>query len=173
MAVQQRIRQGIRALFAFTRSVDYALAADYLNEAQLDLLKQLSRAEQLHSINVLRDVQAQGKVPIDLAQAALLHDVGKSRWPLAIWQKTIVVIFRKLSPEQFTRWGQGQPDNPWRRPFVATMQHPAWSAEMAARVGLSERALWLIAHHADDFEQWQQHPYAPLLKRLQQADDAN
>src|SRR5215213_6736056 len=98
MAIQ-RLRQGIRALFAFTQPVDFDLAASYLTPAEMALFRQMRRSEQLHSLNVLRTVLAESAaaqqfVPPELAVAALLHDVGKSRYPLAVWQKTIAVLVR-------------------------------------------------------------------------------
>ncbi len=173
MAAANRLRQGVRALIAFTHEVDYALAGAYLNPAQLALFKQMKRSEQLHSLNVLRGVMAQGDVPHDLALAALLHDVGKTRYPLAVWQKTVAVIFRRLSPARFVAWSACDPRHLWYRPFVVSESHPRWGAELVAATGASERALWLIAHHADPLRERTAHPHAPLLARLKRADDVN
>jgi hypothetical protein len=173
MRLTYRFGQGIRALFAFTQSVEVSLAEAYLNPSLLRLFQQLKRNEQLHSLSVLRDVLAQGETPHDLAVAALLHDVGKVRYPVAVWQKTLAVAVRELLPQQFIRWSQGDPRNPWQRAFVVYVQHPQWSAALLAEAGASERACWLAAHHAEAWAQWQTHPYAPLLQRLKQADDSN
>lgn len=173
MAAAQRLRQGIRALLAFARPVDHALAAQYLAPPLLACFRQMRRSEQLHSLNVLRAVLAQGSTPDDLAVAALLHDVGKARYAFPVWQKTLVVLVRAGFPAWFERLANGSAGNFWQRPFVVSHQHPAWSAEIAAAAGASERALWLITHHADPLAQWADHPHVHLLKRLQQADDAN
>jgi hypothetical protein len=169
MAAVNRLRQGVRALIAFTHEVDYALAGAYLNPRQLALFKQMKRGEQLHSLNVLRGVMAQGDVPGDLALAALLHDVGKTRYPLAIWQKSVAVIVRRFSPGRFAAWSARDPRHPWFRPFAVSVGHPRWSAELVAVTGASERALWLIAHHDDRAAA----AASPLLARLQRADDVN
>jgi hypothetical protein len=174
MAATQRVRQGIRALLAFTRAVDYDLVAEYLSPQQLALFRQMRRSEQLHSLNVLRSALAQGPVPDDLAVAALLHDVGKVRHPLAIWQKSLAVIVRAFSPGLFRRWSQVEQPRPWQLACVVAEQHPAWSAELAAAADTSERALWLISHHDRSATDWgENHPHVYLLKRLQAADDAN
>ncbi|MBZ0279825.1 MAG: HD domain-containing protein [Anaerolineae bacterium] len=173
MAAVQRLRQGFRALFAFSQTVDLELAAQYLSPKLLSLFRQMKRSEQLHSLNVLQDVLAQGSTPHDLAIAALLHDVGKSRYPLAVWQKTASVLVRAMLPNLFHKWSMGNPANMWQRPFVVYVQHPVWSADMLRQADASEAAVWLAAHHADSSAQWDGHPYLPLLRRLQQADNAN
>lgn len=173
MSAAQRIRQGVQAVLAFTHAVDYNLAAAYLTPAQLDLFKQMRRTEQLHSLRVLTAILNQGDPPHDLAVAALLHDVGKSRYPLAVWQKTLVVLARKMLPRLFHRWSQGNERTIWKRPFIVAANHPAWSAELASVTQISERTLWLMRHHADPAAKWQDHPDHHLLKRLQAADDTN
>lgn len=174
MATTQRLRQGIRALFAFTQTPDDALAQTYLNAEQMALFKKMRLSEQLHSLNVLRDVLAQDSdTPLDLAISALLHDVGKIRYPLAIWQKTITVIVRKVSPTRYQQWSDKNPQNLWYRAFVVAEKHPLWSKQLVEETSTSECALWLIEHHADSLDQWHGHPNAGLLSRLKQADDAN
>lgn len=174
MSAVSRLRQGVRAVFAQTQTVDYALADHYLNPEQRGLLRRLNRGEQLHSLNVLRDVLAQeAHTPHDLAVAALLHDVGKSRYPMRVWQKTLAVLCRKFAPATYQRWSEGDPHDSIARACVVAEHHPAWSRDLVAPTGASERALWLIGHHADPLDDWQEHPHALLLRRLQRADDAN
>lgn len=174
MAAVQRVRQGLRALFAFSKQVDYPLAEQYLSAKQMTLFCQMSKSEQLHSLNVLRDVLAQSPhTPRDLAVAALLHDVGKMRCRLTIWEKSFGVLMRWFAPGLFRRWAERDTIRWWMRPAVVMVHHPAWSVEEAQAVETSSTALWLIAHHADAPEQWHQHPNHDLLRRLKQADDAN
>jgi hypothetical protein len=173
MIAVYRIKQGLRALFAFSRPVDDDLAAQVLSPELLNLFHAMRRSEQQHSLNVLRTLMAQGSVPDDLAVAALLHDAGKSRYPFPVWQKTLVVLVRAFTPSLFRRLRSGSETNGLQRPFVLSVHHPAWSADMVNAAGGSERAVWLIAHHADPLEQWADHPHAELLQRLRAADDAN
>ena len=173
MAATQRLRQGIRALLAFSRPVDTALAAEYLSPALMTCFEQMRRSEQLHSLNVLRGTLVQGSTPPDLAIAALLHDVGKSRYPFPTWQKTLVVLIKTFTPRLFQRLSQGSEKNFWQRPFVLSKHHPAWSAQIVAAAGAPECAVWLVAHHADSLSRWADHSYLHLLERLKQADDTN
>lgn len=170
----QRVRQGVRALLAFSRPVDDALAARYLTPEQMALFKAMLRVEQQHSLNVLRAVlRQQADTPHDLAVAALLHDAGKARYPLAVWQKTLTVLVRALLPGQYGRLSRGDPRHPIARPFVVSACHAAWGAELLAATGASETAVWLVRQHADPLAAWADHPCVGLLARLKAADDAN
>lgn len=174
MAASNRIRQGVRALLAFSQPVDFDLAASYLTDAQMDHFRQMSRTVQLHSLNVLRDILKQEtRTPQDLAVAALLHDVGKARYHLAVWQKTLVVLVRKFAPNLYARWSAAETLTYWRAPFVVAEYHPRWSAAVLRETGASERAIWLAEHHQDTAAQWREHPHYALLVRLQRADDLN
>ncbi len=171
--VAYRLQQGLRALFAFSQDVDWSLAEQYLSPSLMALFRQMDRGEQLHSLAVLCDVLAQGDTPSDLAVVALLHDVGKSRYHINVWQKTWAVIVRAIVPDTYYRWSKGDPLNLWRRPFVVYEQHPKWSAELMRAAGASEVACWLAEHHANKHETSPAPAPIAWLKRLQQADDQN
>ncbi|MBZ0298463.1 MAG: hypothetical protein K8J31_01925 [Anaerolineae bacterium] len=173
MTASYRIRQGLRALFAFSQPVDDDLAAAFLTPTLMHVFRSLRRSEQLHSLKVLRTIQSQGSISPDLAVAALLHDAGKSRYPFPVWQKTLVVLVRAFLPRLFTRLSSGSERNLLCRPFVLSVQHPAWSADQVAAAGGSATAVWLIAHHADPLDRWADHPCVQLLKQLRDADDTN
>jgi hypothetical protein len=173
MSARSRLRQGMRALIGFTRPIDYALAAAHLSETQMALFRRMRHVEQLHSLNVLRALRAGGTVDEALAVAALLHDVGKSCYPLALWQKVAAVLLRRFIPRAVARWSTGDPAQAWMRPFVVYAHHPAWSADLLRAAGSAADAVWLAQHHQDDPATWRGHPLHPALLRLQAADDLN
>jgi len=168
MSARQRLQQGVRALIAFTRPVEDELAQKYLNNAQMALFKRMKRSEQLHSLNVLRHL---GDVSHDLAVAALLHDCGKICYPLAIWQKSIAVIIRKIAPNRYMTWSKKSPKHLWYKAFVVAENHPQWGADLVSETGASAQTIWLIAHHAD--KSCPLHAYGNALRDLQRADDVN
>jgi hypothetical protein len=175
MTALYRITQGVRALFAYTQTVDYTLPERYLTAPQLALFKQMKPGEQLHSIRVLRAVLAQeADTPHDLIVAALMHDSGKTRYPLSVYGKSIAVVVEKLLPPLYHHANRQDPARAiWARPFVVRAHHPRWSADLLRDMGASARAVWLVEHHDEVVAMWMEHPHAGLLWRLQQADDTN
>ncbi len=165
MGAGRRLRQGLNALLAFAQPVDQALAERHLTPELQQCFNRLRRSEQLHSLRVLRALQAEGAPGPDLAVAALLHDLGKTRWPFPLWQRVLVVIVPALAPALARRLARGRESDLLARPFLLHEQHPAWGARMARAAGASERAAWLIGNHAgaagDDDE----------LARLRAADE--
>jgi len=179
MGAKYRLTQGLRALTAFRETPDVQMAARFLSQPQLALFRGLPLMEQRHALNVLNDALAQpiptddSRALDDLAVAALLHDCGKARYRVRVWQKTLPVLIHKLSPRLFDWMAARNPKNPFWRGFAVKAHHPAWGAQVASELGVSERALWLITHHQDQPEQWDSHSHAALLRALQTADDAN
>lgn len=124
-----------------------------LTVRQLSLFKKLAPSEQVHAIRVFHKVREQSHVQKasdhpDLFVAALLHDIGKSRFPLRLWERVAIVLGKWLFPRKVESWGEGSPKG-WARPFVVAAQHPSWGAEMAGKFGVSPLAQSLILHHQE------------------------
>ena len=118
--------------------------------------------EQAHALRVMQQLAASdiqtGRLP--LLQAALLHDVGKTRAPLSLVERVIVVLVGRSWPWLIKHLG-------WR-PFVIARSHADWGAEMVAEAGAPPLTVKLVRLH--------QSPPAPddtLLAALQMADDDN
>jgi len=167
-----RLRQGLHALTAFARPLDEAEAAAVLPLPLLGLFRRMRRSEQQHSLRVLRVLQAQGHTHPDLLAAALLHDVGKSRYPLTIFGRVMVVLARAAWPRQAAVWGAGEPRG-WRRPFVIAQQHPIWSAEDVAAAGASPLVAALVRRHQEQLDAAARSEEDRLLALLQAADAAS
>ena len=141
--------------------------AAVLSPAERALFDRLSFADQWHSVRVLGDLRGAGYNDPDLLAAALLHDVGKTRYRLTAWDRTVIVVGAALWPGRAARWGAGPVDS-WRRPFVVRAQHPAWGADMAAASGAAAAVVDLIRRHAE-----QPAGGDAALRALQWADDQN
>jgi hypothetical protein len=86
--------------------------------------------------------------------AALLHDVGKTRYPLHLWERIWIVLVQSVYPGCVARWGKEDDRQPeriewWRKAFVVAAQHPKWGAEMAAAAGTAPLAVDLIRRHQE------------------------
>ena len=173
-AALHRLGQGIRALLAFAMSPDLGLAQHYLTQREFAAFQTLSRAEQLHSLNVLRAVLgAEPNAPTALSSAALLHDVGKSRYHLAVWQKTLSVLILAFAPGISRRPSNDDLLSKWRSPLVVWARHPKWSGEILRECGSESAVIWLAENHHHDAERYRDQQYYPLLLKLQAADRAS
>jgi predicted hydrolase (HD superfamily) len=149
-----------------------ALAAEILSPPLLVLFQQMRRSEQQHSLNVLRTLRGWGYDNPALLTAALLHDVGKTRYPFYLWDRTIVVLVKAAVPSLAKKLGQGKPSG-LQRPFAVSFQHPQWSAEMVKAADADPLATALIEAHQQHMNGNPQNQMERLLAALQSADDAN
>lgn len=167
-----RLRQGMRAIVAFSHPVDDGAVAEVLTPSLMTLFKRMRRVEQLHSLRVMQTLIAQGHTDPDLLVAALLHDCGKSRYRFTLPERVAIVLARRFAPAAYARWSMGEPDG-WRRMFVIAARHPQWSAEDMQSAGASTRAAWLARRHQDSVEGVPTSEENRQLLALQQADDDN
>ena len=172
MSAAYRLQQGLHALGAWLRPVDDDLAAQYLSPPLFALYRRMRRSERLHSLRVLRDLLAAGHTQPDLLAAALLHDVGKTRYPFSLPEKVGVVLVKAIAPRLYRRWGSSVPEG-WRRPFAVSVQHPVWGADMAFHAGASPLTATLIRCHAEPPPDGLPEETARLLAFLQAADNRN
>jgi putative nucleotidyltransferase with HDIG domain len=165
-----RLGQFRRHLGSQLDAAELAAARKILTPAQMDLFLQMSPGEQSHSLEVLRRLDAQGERHPDLLTAALLHDVGKTRLPLRLWERAWIVLagrfFRREAPSQAL---EKQPW--WQKPLAVAEQHPVWGAEMAQAAGCSARAVSLIRRHQEKMTLNLQAEEDLLLAKLQAVDD--
>ncbi len=173
-ALRHRLGQGLRALLAFATRPDLDLAQQYLSACEFRAFCQLARAEQLHSLTVLRRaLAADPAAPPALTAAALLHDVGKARYRLAVWQKTAAVLIQAGAPALSRRLSQGERLTVWRAPFIVGARHAKWSGETLRACGSDAAVVWLVERHQEEAAAFRGHALYELLLRLQEADNGN
>ena len=140
------------------------------------LFVRMQPGEQVHSLHMLEKLLAQGEKHSDLLVAALLHDVGKSRRKLRLWERAWIVLSRAIWGQRAAQWGSASVSDLaslpfWKQPLVVAEQHPGWGAEMVAAAGGTPLAVTLIRCHADKPANAQQSPEGRLLALLQFVDD--
>lgn len=144
--VAYRLKQAWRQLWIAPHAIDMQLVADVLPDAALALYKRMSRSDQAHTCCVLAALRRSQHVSTDLAQAALLHDVGKAGARLSLPFRTMVVILRWLSPGTLRKLGEFETPA-WRRPFYIQRHHAAIGAGLCAAAGCSPRVVQLVMSH--------------------------
>ena len=170
MRILYRTRQVWHALISFPATEELAQVRSTLTPSLMSLFNRMQASEQAHSLRVFNQLLAQGEKNVDLLVAALLHDVGKSRHPLRLHERVMVVLAKTLFPERVKRWGQGDPSG-WRRPFVVAEQHPAWGAEMVTQAGASPLVAALVYRHQENLQGEVVNREDRLLYRLQLLDN--
>lgn len=172
--ISYRVRQFQNALVADPNPDDLEIVRNLLTPAQMDLFICMQPSEQAHSIQVLKRICATEDIQVDdqfkdLYVAALLHDVGKCRYPLRLWERVIIVLTKTFIPGKLAEWGRGKPSG-WRRIFVISECHPEWGAQMAAEAGTAPLAVDLIREHQNFYHTDTVSIKGLLLKKLQIAD---
>ncbi len=144
---------------------------DRLNPGELGLFERMSDSDQRHAYRVYTSLKTRGQVDPDLLAAALLHDVGKIKCKLSIWDRSVAVIGERVAPQKVDRWG-GVDGARWKRSFVIRKHHPDWGARLAAQAGSRPAVVDLIRRHQDS-SQDAENPTDELLALLQWADNQN
>ncbi len=145
-----RLRQFWNNLGARPSPTQIDAARRVLTAPELALFLRMQPGEQAHSLRILCELQQRGHTHPSLLAAALLHDAGKTCYPLRIWERALIVLAAALLPRQARAWGGYDGQAPgWRKPFVVARQHAAWGAELAAQAGSAALTVALIRRHQD------------------------
>lgn len=145
---------------------------NYLSTAESELFGQFQESDQWHAYRVFNTLKETGQSQPDLLTAALLHDVGKTKINLSVWDRTLIVAADFFIPSKAKSWGQAD-GRSWKRPFVVRSQHARWGAGMAQSAGSSALTIDLIRRHQDPLPENPQSVADKLLQLLQWADDIN
>ena len=169
-----RLRQFWQAVTAKPGNQDLELAHEYLSPPLMALFTQMQKSEQMHSISVFQDLLSHGEENPDLLIAALLHDVGKIKHPLSLFERIEIVIGTALFPKQSKKWGKSQPQG-WKRPFVIAQNHPQWGAETVKNAGASKQTVEIIRRHHETITQENtkktDNTLEILIRKLQEFDN--
>ena len=168
-----RVRQFWTALGFCPEPVQGAVLKAYLSTVQIELFQRMSGSEQRHAFGVLRTVQKEGHSEPVLAQAALLHDVGKVGGRIRLWHRVATVLLQAIHPALLHRLALNQAGS-WRYPFFVQLHHAQRGADLAAGAGTDSLAMALIRmHHAVPEQSGLDAQGQALLAALRSADGEN
>ncbi len=147
-----RLHQLSRSVFVKSTYEELDTVQQLLNPDEWELFIRLQPGEQAHALAMYHKLVEKGETQPDLLLAALLHDVGKLRYPLIPLQRVMVVVVQALFPALAVRWGRLPRDERtgspvWKKAFVVAGQHAGWGAEMARLAGASPLTVQLIRSH--------------------------
>ena len=165
----KRSKQFFRALFAKITLEDEQYISRHLNVEEQKLFFAMSTIDQFHSLNVAYTIEKfiiDDKKNIDrefLIRCALLHDVGRVKGDLNIFQKVFVVLVTKFAPsfaEKLERNGN--------HAIYIYNHHAEIGARKLQNINLFRESKIIAKHHSppssDDPEE---------LKILRLADEKN
>ncbi len=121
-----RVKQFIWSFLDKFKPIDETFLEQYLTQKEKDLFYKLNKTEQHHSIRVCNNaLNKEYDENIDknkLAKIALLHDIGKGKCPLNVVDKSLLVIFDKVTKGNLKKY-----DNEKVKLYY---YHPKYSAEL-------------------------------------------
>ncbi len=167
--LRYRLSQGIGALIADIPIDREETLSTLLSPPQHDAFLNLPAHDQAHLLRVVAMIAQSDSTPShDLLVAALLHDIGKvsPNGRVRMPDRILRVLLSRYAPRLWVRLSR-LPARGWRTGMVLAEHHPGLGAELAASLGCSGHACWLIAHHGDATL-----PNNSDLRRLVAADHA-
>lgn len=162
----RRIRQFISAIYPRRLDPDeLAWINRHLAPAERAIFFQMALYDQKHAVAVSRRAERlarergvwDGRRIRIVVRAGLLHDIGKIRGDLGVWDRVAIVLSGNR-PEAAKRWIEegvadllaGRLKSGIRRARYAEAVHPARGAAMARLMGVEEEVVSLIRRHQHD-----------------------
>lgn len=136
----KRIRQFLLCIFSSLGSQDLEYIDKKLDNNIKYIFLKLSKYEKKHSILVARAVEKQFKNDPDLVKAALLHDIGKTKYHINIIQKSLLVLFDLLTKGKLKKITENKSINIF-------YNHGQMGYDILKDSGYNERILFIVKNH--------------------------
>ena len=115
------------------------------------LFEEMPPGDQIHALCVFRALGGADTAGADLAQAALLHDVGKAKGRLTMPRRALILLLEWLGGDLLERLALAESAS-WRYPFYVHLRHPELGASRCQEVGCSELTVALVRYHESSVE---------------------
>lgn len=168
--VPQRIKQFYMNITDTMKKEDYDYVNKILNEKEMNWFLKLSKSEQKHSLRNATDIEniidsnlISNEVILNnkesLKRASLLHDIGKSRKRLNVFDKSIIVILNKLTKGNLIKFKKS-------KKIQCYYRHSEYSYEILKDI-LDDKIILNIAknHHNESDDE--------IIKFFKSIDDKN
>ncbi|MDV3429288.1 MAG: HDIG domain-containing protein [Bacillota bacterium] len=136
----KRIRQFLICIFSSLNSQDIEYIDNKLDIDIKDIFLKLSKYEKKHSILVAQAVEKEFKNDPDLAKAALLHDIGKTKYHINIIQKSLLVLFDRLTKGKLKKITGN-------KSIYIFYNHGQMGYDILKNSGYNERILFIVKNH--------------------------
>lgn len=168
--VPKRVKQFYINVTDVMKKDDYEYVKSILNKEEYDLFTKLLKSEQKHSVRNAKDIEYaidNNLVNSDeiinnrdiLVKAALVHDIGKIRKRLNVFDKSIIVILNKLT--------KGKLRNVERSKKVQCYyNHSQYSYEILKEMNEDQLLLDIVKNHHNENNKY-------IIKFFQEIDDKN
>lgn len=141
-----RVKQFLWGIKSLYRDIDIEYVKKFLTEDEIKIFKKLKINDQHHCIRVCKDsleMNRNYELNIDeykLGKAALLHDIGKTKFHLNLVEKSIVVILHKLTRGYIKKYKN-------IKQIDIYYNHPKIGYEILKEKGYSKDILEVVRHH--------------------------
>lgn len=130
---------------------DYEYVKSIITNEEFELFTKLLKSEQKHSVRIAKYIEnsidnnlINDKEIINnkqlLIKAALLHDIGKSKSPINVIEKSIIVILNKLTKGNLRNFKKSQK-------VQCYYNHADYSYELLNKVNNNKRLLEIVKNH--------------------------
>jgi len=142
-----RVWQFFMRLGACLTLEDTGPAREILPDAAWKLFMAMPRGDRWHGLCVYRRLcRDRDSISRDLAQAALLHDVGKASARLTLVHRSLIVLLGRMAPDVLAQLSASD-ERGWRYPFHVHRHHDVLGAALCEGAGCSARTVHLVRHH--------------------------
>ncbi|KGM95210.1 HD family phosphohydrolase [Clostridium novyi A str. 4552] len=148
--MMQRVKQFYMNVTSKVTHDDRIFIENYLNKNEMKLFYNLSISEQCHSVRVAKDIKKylDNKNEYlkykfhkkELIRVALLHDIGKIKCHLNVFEKSILVLLDKFTKGRLKNFKSIKKVNVY-------YNHGIMGEDILNKMRYSERFLYLVKNH--------------------------